>query len=120
MLGRILVSLGALLLVATAIIHGLGGQMVAGWVSGQRAGVLQALWYLPAIDWVAVAVAWAAIAWTGSIRLGWLIGLLAAIPAAAAVLIVVTIGPDFFGVWMLAGAVLLALLGSIALPKQRR
>ena len=118
MLGRILVTLGALLLVGAAVLHGLGGQMAAGWVSGPRAGVLQALWYFPTVDWAVVALTWLAIAWTGGMRFGWLIWLLAAIPAAAAVLIVSTIGPDFFGVWMLAGAVLLALLGSIALPRQ--
>jgi hypothetical protein len=118
MLGRILVTLGALLLIATAVMHGLGGQMVSGWVSGERAAVLQALWYLPAIDWVVVALAWLAIAWTGGIRLGWLIWLVAAIPAAAAILLVATVGAGFFGVWMLAGAVLLALLGSIALPRR--
>jgi hypothetical protein len=118
MLGRILLALGALLLVATSVVHGLGGRMVSGWLGGERGLVLQVLWYLPTLDWAAVALAWLFIAWRGSNRMAPLVWLLALVPGGAAAMLTSAVGPGFFGIWMLAGATLLALLGSIALPRR--
>jgi len=119
MLGRALLTLAALLLIGTAAYHATGGSMVAGWLGGERGIVLQLLWFLPALDWVAVALAWLVIAWRGSRRSAALVALLAAVPAGAAAMIGATLGPAFLGTWLLAGAALLPLLGSIALPSAR-
>ena len=118
MLGRVLVALGALVLIGTAASHGSGGGMVSGWLAGERGALLQMLWYLPTLDWSAVGLAWLYIAWRGSHRLAPLIWLLALIPGGAAAMIAATLGPSFLGMWLLAGATLLAVLGSIALPRR--
>ncbi len=117
MLGRILLTLGALVLIGTAAFHGSGAGMVAGWLGGERGALLQTLWFIPTLDWAAVGLAWLFIAWRGSARLAPLVWLLALIPGGAAAMVAAAVGPAFLGVWLLAGATLLALLGSIALPR---
>jgi len=119
MLGRILLALGALVLLGTAAFHATGAETVAGWLSGERGVLLQMLWIIPTLDWAVVALAWLVIAWRGSRRAAPLIWILAAVPAGAAAMIAATVGPAFLGLWLLAGAALLALLGSIALPEPR-
>jgi hypothetical protein len=117
MLGRVLIAFGALVLIGTAAFHASGGAMVSGWLGGERGLLLQTLWYFPAVDWAAVGLAWLFIAWRGSQRFAVLIWLLAIVPAGAAAMIAGALGPYFLGFWLLAGATLLALLGSIGLPK---
>ncbi|HEY0114824.1 MAG TPA: hypothetical protein VGB54_03795 [Allosphingosinicella sp.] len=117
MLGRILLGLGALVLIGTAAFHASGGPAVAGWLGGERGTVVQLLWYIPTLDWAAVGVAWLFIAWRGSARERGLVWLLALIPGGAALMAGMSIGPAFVGLWLLAAATLLALLGSIALPR---
>ena len=117
MLGRILLTLGALVLIGTAALHGSGAQMVAGWLGGERGLLLQTLWFIPVLDWATVALVWLFIAWRGDSRLGPLVWLLALVPGGAAAMVAASVGPYFVGVWLLAGATLLALLGSIALPR---
>jgi hypothetical protein len=117
MLGRTLLTLGALLLIGTAAFHGSGAATVAGWLGGERGALLQTLWFIPVLDWATVGLAWLYIAWRGGSRLAPLVWLLALIPAGAAAMIAASVGPNFVGVWLLAGAALLALLGSVALPR---
>ena len=117
MLGRVLLTLGALVLIGTAAFHGSGAQMVAGWLGGERGALLQTLWFIPTLDWAAVGLVWLFIAWRGSQRSAPLVWLTALIPGGAAAMVAAAVGPAFLGVWLLAGATLLALLGSIALPR---
>ena len=117
MLGRLLLVLAALVLIGTAAFHASGGGMVAGWLGGERGALLQTLWFIPALDWAGVGLAWLFIAWRGNARFAPLVWLLALIPAGAAAMVAASVGPGFLGVWLLAGAALLALLGSIALPR---
>jgi len=117
MLGRAFLTLGGLVLLGTAAFHATGGPMVAGWLGGERGAVLQMLWYIPTLDWSVVALAWLLIAWWGNHRLAPLVWILALIPGFAAALVAATVGPTFLGLWLLAGATLLAVLGSIALPR---
>ncbi len=117
MLGRVLLSLSALILIGTGAFHATGSSMVAGWLGGERGALLQMLWWLPTLDWLVVALAWLFIAWRGDRRLAPLVWLLALAPAGAAALVAGTVGPAFLGLWLLAGATLLAVLGSIALPR---
>jgi hypothetical protein len=118
MLGRLLLALAALVLIGTAALHGSGAGMVAGWLGGERGAVLQMLWFIPALDWAVVGLAWLFIAWRGSKLMAPLVWALALIPGGAAALVAGTAGPTFLGFWLLAGATLLALLASIALPRR--
>lgn len=120
MLGRILLTLGALVLIGTAAFHGSGAGMVAGWLNGERGALLQILWFIPALDWVVVGLAWLFIAWRGTNRFAPLVWVLALVPAGAAAMVASAVGPNFLGVWLLAAAALLAVLGSIALPRTQR
>lgn len=117
MLARLLLLLAALLLLVAAGLHLAGGGAVAGWLSGERGAVVQIVWHLPGFDWIAVALAWAFMAWHGKHRHAPMVWLLALIPAAAAVAIATVLGADFIGAWLLAAAALLAVLGSLALPR---
>jgi hypothetical protein len=117
MLGRALLALAGVTLVGTAILHGLGGQMVSGWLAGERRVVLELLWYAAGLPWAVVGVAWLLIAWRGDRRVQVLVWLLALIPGGAAAMIAYGLGPTFVPMWLLAGAALLAVLGSIALPR---
>lgn len=117
MLARSLLLIAALLLLAAAGLHLAGGGAVAGWLPGERGAVVQILWHLPGLDWIAVALAWAILAWRGNQRFAPVVWLTALIPAAAAVAIAAVLGVAFIGAWLLAGAALLAVLGSLVLPK---
>jgi hypothetical protein len=118
MLGRILLTLGALVLMGTAAFHASGGAIVAGWLGGQRGAVLQMLWFIPALDWAVVGLAWLYIAWRGSRHMAPLVWVLALIPGGAAAMVASAAGPIYLGMWLLAAATLLAVLGSIALPRR--
>ena len=117
MLGRILLTLAALVLIGTAAFHASGASMVSGWLGGERGMVLQMLWYIPTLDWAVVGLAWLFIAWRGSHLHAPLVWVLALIPGGAAAMVANAVGPAFLGLWLLAGATLLAVLGSIALPR---
>lgn len=117
MLARILLIPAALLLLGAAGLHLSSGGAVAGWMSGERGAVVQILWHLPGLDWIAVALTWLFAAWRGTKRFAPVLWLTAVIPSVAAVAIAAVLGATFIGAWLLAGAALLAVLGSIALPK---
>ena len=117
MLGRAMLTVAGLLLVGTAAYHALGGPMVAGWLSGERGLVLELLWHAAGLAWGVVGAGWLLIAWRGDGRALPLVWLLALIPAGSAAMIAYALGPTFLGFWLLAVATVLALLGSIALPK---
>ena len=114
--GRALVTAGAALLVATAAVHSLGSSMVSGWLEGERRTILLLAWFILAFDWVIVALAWLYCAWRGGRRFAPVVYLTAAIPAATALGLIYAVGPGFFGIWMLAGAVGLAVVGASRLP----
>jgi hypothetical protein len=111
-LARGLVTAGAMLLVATAAVHSLGSSMVSGWLEGERRAILMLAWFALAIDWIVVASTWLYCAWRGGRSLAPVIYLTALIPAATAAGLVLAVGPGFFGIWMLAGAVALACAGA--------
>lgn len=117
MLARILLILAALLLFAAAGLHLSSGGAAAGWMSGERGAVIQLLWHLPGLDWIAVALAWLFVAWRGTRRLAPILWLTAVVPAGAAAAIAAVLGSTFIGAWLLASAALLAVLGSLALPR---
>lgn len=120
MLGRGLLALAALILIGTAVWHGLGGTEAAGWLRGERGVVVQALWFVPTLDWTVIASVWLGIAVRGTARSAPIVWLLALVPFGAAALIAGTLGPAFLTMWLLAGAALFAVLGGMALPKVKR
>lgn len=112
---RILLILGAVLLLATAVFHSSGGAMVSGWLEGERGKILQLLWFVPAIDWGIVALAWLYVAWRPDRRFASLVWLTAIIPLTVAIMLITAVGAGFPGIWMLLGAVALASIGATRL-----
>ena len=112
---RILLALGALLLFATALFHGSGVGTVSNWLQGDRGRIVEMLWNLPAIDWTVVAAVWAVAALRPDRHFAPIIWLTALIPLTVALMLIAAVGGGFPGVWMLLGAVLLAVLGGFSL-----
>jgi hypothetical protein len=117
MLGRTILAAGGVLLLATACVHAMGLPMASAW--GEGLGRFQHLaiclfWIAASVSWAAVAVLWAVTAWRRGPR--WPAAIVTLIPlhAAAGVLY---IDPMFFGGQMLAGSVLLAILGLLLLRR---
>ena len=118
-LGRALLVVGALLLLATAIFHAAGVQMIAGWTTDFepfRRSALQLVWLTDSFDWAVVAVGWliAARYPTSSWRSAAM--LLALIPAACAAGILF-IEPRFFGAYLLLASIGLAIAGAIVIKR---
>ncbi len=98
----------AALLFITAGYHLTGLQQISDGLVGQRRGLIRAAWVIVAVDWLVIGGIWLAVGlhivpqavavWT------------APIPLAAAMMLVVTMGLRFPGVWVLGVA---GLLGSI-------
>ncbi len=114
-LAQALLGLAAALLIATALFHGSGGSMVSGWLTGQRGEMLRALWYLPSLDWLVVALIWLVTAVRPSQGAATACLIAALIPAGATLLVSGAVGWGFPGVWMLAGAAVLGAAGSASL-----
>ncbi|MGQ0559739.1 MAG: hypothetical protein ACT4OE_09170 [Sphingosinicella sp.] len=117
-MGRILLALGALVLIATAFIHASGLSMVSSWLSGERGEFLKMLWLMPSLDWIVVGLLWLFLAWRpikAALPLVWLTAL---IPFGVAAALVVTVGPGFFGLWLLTAAILLAAAGTWRILKK--
>ena len=112
---RVSLGLAALLLLATAAFHASGSPMVAGWLTGSRGAMLRVLWYVPTLDWAAVALLWVWAAMRPSRPLVPLVAIGALVPFGAAALLASAVGPGFPGIWMLAGAGALALVGAARL-----
>lgn len=97
-MGRIVLAIAALLLLATAGIHAMGLPMVSGWGEGlghREQLAICLFWVAASVSWAAVALLWGVTAW----RLGprW---------------------PPVFGGQMLAGSVALAVFGLLLLRRQ--
>ncbi len=115
---RLLLAVAAFLLLATAILHATGIGFVSNWLAGEKGRVLRYLWYLPAWDWLIVALVWAAAALWPDRRLALLVWLTALIPLLVVVLLIAAVGGGFPGVWMLLLAVIFAVLGGARLRQR--
>ena len=116
---RILLALAALLLLATALFHGSGIGMVSSWLGGERGRILRMLWYLPAIDWTVIAAIWGYAALRPDRNLRPVIWLTAIVPLLVALMLIAAVGGGFPGIWMLLGAVGLAIAGTIHMRYRR-
>jgi hypothetical protein len=121
-MGRILLGCGALLLLVTAAVHAMGRQMVAGWLTGfpdwERAAI-SLVWVTDSIDWAVVSLIWMVTAWRA--ERGWIqaAGIATLIPLAGGIGIM-RIDPTFFGGQMVAGSVVLALIGLVLMWRAPR
>ena len=116
---RILLALGALLLLATAAFHATGLAMVSAWFSDERAGIMRLLWLTPTVDWTLVALFWAYVALKARADLRMLAIAAALVPTIAAIGLFRAIGTAHPGPFMLGGAAALAIAGAAALRVRR-
>lgn len=116
---RVMLGLGALLLFVTAAFHASGAAMVQGWLPGSRGRILELLWVIPTVDWAIVGLLWAAIAWFDDSRLRLLVWISAVIPVMIAILLIKAVGFGHPGIWLLIGAAVLAIVGSLRLGRGR-
>ncbi len=119
-MGRFVLGAAAVLLIATAIIHAMGLPMASAW--GEDLGRFQHLaiclfWIAASVSWAAVAIVWSVTAWRRGPR--WPAAVVTLIPlhAAAGVLY---IDPTFFGGQMLAGSVVVAMIGLLLLGPSKQ
>jgi len=113
-MGRFVLAAAAALLLATAGFHAMGLPMASRWGEGlgrQEQMAISLMWAHASVSWGVVALLWGVSVWRGGPWLG-AAALAALIPAygAAGVL---TIDPSFFGGQMLAGSVVLGLIGLV-------
>jgi hypothetical protein len=112
---RLLLTLGALLLLVTAAFHATGLAMVGAWFNDERAGIMRMLWLTPTIDWTLVALFWAFVAARPRADLRVLVIAAALLPLASAVGLFVAVGAAHPGPLMLAGSAALAVVGAALL-----
>jgi hypothetical protein len=112
---RLLLTLGALLLLVTAAFHANGLAMVGAWFNDERAGVMRMLWLTPTIDWTLVALFWVFVAARPRAELRVLVIAAALLPLASAVGLFVAVGAAHPGPLMLAGSAALAVVGAALL-----
>lgn len=115
---RILLGLGALLLLATAAFHSSGGGAVSGWLEGERGQILRMLWFAPPIDWTVVALVWLFVGWRGDSGFAPLVWLTSIVPLSVALMLLAAVGAAFPGIWMLLGAAAFAAAGAARLPQR--
>lgn len=122
-MGRWILGAAAILLLATAGIHAMGLPMASSW--GEGLGRFQHLaiclfWIAAAVGWAVVALTWAVTAWRRGPR--WPAAIATLIPLHSA-LGVLYIDWTFFGGQMLAGSVVLGVLGLVLIgngPRDRQ
>ena len=120
MSGRLVLGIAALLLFGTACIHALGLPMASSWGEGlgrQEHLAICLMWAHASVSWGVVALLWAVTAWRrwppGAAALATLI------PTSGAAG-VIYIEPTFFGGQMLAGSVVLAVIGLLLMRRSAR
>jgi len=122
-MGRWVLGAAAILLLATAGIHAMGLPMASSWGEGLERFQHLAIclfWIAAAVGWAVVALIWAVTAWRRGPR--WPAAIATLIPLHSA-LGVLYIDWTFFGGQMLAGSVVLGVLGLVMIgngPRDRQ
>jgi hypothetical protein len=102
----------AAVLAGTALFHFTGLPMAAAWLEGPRGQLVQLLWLSPGFDWLVVAAIWLFAALRPSRALAPFVVLACLIPAFTAIGLAVLTGATHPGLYLLAGAIGLALAGA--------
>jgi hypothetical protein len=110
--GRILLNMGAGLLAVIACFHAAGWSSLRDEFPGTIPPLVRLLWFSVDLDWLVVALIWALAARAGTAALRLPAFAASLIPIGSALWLAVTIGPGFVGVYALALAAILALLGA--------
>jgi hypothetical protein len=80
--------------------------------SGETLPLVRLFWFTADVDWLVVAAIWFAAGRSGTAALRPVVLIAAVTPLASAAGLIVTVGPSFFGLWMLSIAVVLAVIGA--------
>ncbi len=117
---RTLLWIASAILLATAGFHFMGWFLARAQFAGAGQPLVQLMWFSLDIDWLVVASLWFAAGYGGAALLRPLVILSAIIPLAAAVALFLVIGPAFFGLWLLALAGLVAIVGALRLGDEAK
>jgi len=112
---RTFLWIAAAIMAATAAIHFTGWFLGRDQFAGPTQPIVKLLWFSIDVDWLVVAGLWFAAGYGGAGLLRPLVILSAIIPLAAAVGMFFLISPAFFGLYLLALAGAIAIIGAIRL-----
>jgi hypothetical protein len=105
---RVSLAFAAVPLLVVSGLHVSAAGEVRTWLEGGRGAILQALWYVPAIDWVSVSLLWLYAAWRPDRHLAAMASFSSILPAAAALLLLSNVGGAFTPGWLLLGTAIVA------------
>jgi hypothetical protein len=117
---RTFLWIASAMLAATALMHATAWGFVRTQFSGDGLEIARLLWFTLAVDWLLVAGLWFAAGYGGAALLRPLVLLSTLIPLAAAVGQFVTLGPSFFGLYLLALAGAVAILGALRMGDEAK
>jgi len=117
---RTFLWIASAIMLATAAFHFMGWFLARSQFAGPGEPLVQLLWFSLDVDWLVVAALWFMAGYGGAALLRPLVMLSAIIPLAAAVGLFLVIGPAFFGLWLLALAGAIAILGAIRLGDEAK
>lgn len=117
---RTLLWIASAMLAATALMHATAWGFVRTQFSGDGLEIARLLWFTLAADWILVAGLWFAAGYGGAGLLRPLVMISILIPLAAAVGQFVTLGPSFFGLYLLVLASAIAIIGAVRLGDEAK
>jgi len=117
---RTFLWIASAIMLATAAFHFMGWFLARSQFAGPGEPLVQLLWFSLDVDWLVVAALWFMAGYGGAALLRPLVMLSASIPLAAAGGLFLVIGPAFFGLWLLALAGAIAILGAIRLGDEAK
>jgi len=112
---RTFLWIASAIMLATAAFHFMGWFLAQGQFAGDGQPLARLLWFSIDVDWLVVAALWFVAGYGGAALHRPLVMISAIIPLAGAVGLFLVIGPAFFGLYLLALAGAVAIIGAIRL-----
>jgi len=112
---RTFLWIASAILAGTAFLHAMSWGFVRTQFTGDASEIARLLWFSLAIDWMIVAGMWLAAGYGGAALLRPLVLVSAVIPIAAAVAQFLVLGASFPGLYLLALAGAVAIIGAVRL-----